>query len=163
MRYSAQLLFRAEYLALTGLATQPLCSAPDPRACVRHSDYFGNAFWLLPGDAGSAPRHQNNATAALFAACPLPWDVDDGERVHTDDELYADGDDLVLAVDDGGQWDAQCCGVNLYRLLDRDVMRKNYGYSMLPDQSFGKLLIFAAVFRVLAVLVLIFKDSKRRR
>jgi hypothetical protein len=163
LRYSAQLLFRAEYLALTGLEAVPWCASNAP-SCLQHSVYFGrSAFWLPPGD----PSLTNAST--VFADCPLPWALpNDAQPVHTDDGSGVTGDDdgnsaRVAAADDGGQWDAQCCGVNLYRMVDADLMAKNYGYSLAPDGSFSKLLAFAATFRVLAVLVLIFKDTKRRR
>jgi len=72
-------------------------------------------------------------------------------------------DDDLVGGDDGGHWDSECCSTNLYFKIDKVIMREAYGYNMHPDYSFAKLLAFALVFRVLAVVVLIFKDRVHRR
>lgn len=141
LRYSAQLLFRAEYLAFSGLGPAPLCAAAGRTAayaCLAKSDYFGSAFWLPAADAQLGP--------SAFAACPLPWEIGPG------------GNPFVTP----SAWDSQCCGVNLF-LQAEGSMRDNYGYLMHPDYSFLKLTAFALVFRILAVLVLQHKDAARRR
>jgi hypothetical protein len=159
LRYSAQLLFRTEYLAYVGFVASAGCVRSNAQDsldnCLVRDPYNKHAFWLPSDDIMDGP--------AKFKDCQLPWDILKKGDANATSSTVVIGDDDLVEGDDGGHWDDECCSTNLYFKIDNVIMEKAYGYKMYPDYSFAKLLSFALVFRILAVVVLNFKDRVRRR
>jgi ABC-type multidrug transport system ATPase subunit len=156
LRYSAQLLFRFEYLAYVGLLPKFGCAKSgtyeSESSCLKPKGFDRNSFWLPP----DSPSEYNTT----FQDCPLPWDY----YGHYGNETISinDDDDYEKKHNDDDQWDVQCCSVNLYFKI-KDLMRDDYGYVMHPDFSFLKLLAFSAAFRFAGILILAWKDLAKRR
>ena len=178
LRYSAQLIFRFEYLAYTGYRALPFCAYKpsdwmkppvlngdeDNRPfdkCIDVSPYAGQAFWLLPDEETDNSKvvealgfeAEHYPVKSFKRDCPLPWEVPYSNFTSTDD----DDDDMSIKI-----WNYQCCGVNLFLKVAK-LVETNYGYSMAPDFSFAKLVSFAVVFRILTSLVLVWKRYQLKR
>jgi len=177
LRYSAQLIFRSEYLAYTGYKTVPGCAESGTffhpayinvdsgrwqhkeafDKCLQVAPYAGKAFWLLPdfvvqeehwSEAGEKYGIKNYPASNFHEDCPLPWNTN-ASRVISDDD-----DSTSQKI-----WNFQCCGVTLFQKVTA-IMKENYDYSMAPDFSYLKLILFALVFRMITVLVLMIQQRR---
>ena len=147
---------RYEYLAFVGYKQRSLSVDSDSSGSLVRSDYNRHRFWLPSDDPAGVLGPPGPAT---FGDCPSPWSNINATVALND----ATDDAMHVSADDEGQWSSQCCAVNLYLKINHEIMQGSYGYTMTPDSSFVKLALFALVFRVLTVIVLMFKDQGKRR